>query len=64
MVFVVYTDQKMFIGLFNKDFEILNSRMQQLLLATAEYDFEIRYLPGVKKKLLTMSLGKFTAQKK
>jgi hypothetical protein len=49
--FVVYTDHKPLVGLFNKQGQVPNTRIQQIqqmLLTAAEYNFEIQYVPGVR----------------
>ena len=62
--FEVYTDHKPLVGLLNKSGEVLNSRMQQMLLATTEYDFTIQYLPGTRNIIaFEVSLATLQLQK-
>jgi RNase H-like domain found in reverse transcriptase len=46
--FTIYTDHKPLLGLFKKTGDVPNSRIQQMLLAAAEYTFELEYIPGVR----------------
>jgi hypothetical protein len=46
--FKLYTDHKPLVGLVNKQGEVPNTRIQQMLLVLAEYTFQICYLPGVR----------------
>jgi hypothetical protein len=46
--FLLFTDHKPPVGLFKKQGELPNTRIQQMMLAVAEYNFEVRYLPGVR----------------
>ena len=46
--FLLMTDHKPLLGLLNKQGEMPNSRIQTMLLALGEYDFDVRHIPGVR----------------
>ena len=46
--FELLTDHKPLVGLLGKQGEAPNSRIQIMLLSLAEYDFEIKHIPGIR----------------